>query len=79
MEKQLLERLDRIERKLSMLMQEKKKETWVKAPVITGMTGWDGNKMRRARENGYIKFKKDNGCFFYDVESLHSVHIKQSA
>lgn len=80
MEKELLERLDRIERKLSMLMQEKKKETgWVKAPVITRLTGWDSNEMRAARRNGYVRFKEGPKGYLYDVDSLNQVHLKQPA
>jgi hypothetical protein len=74
------QQLDRMERTLSVLrkelMQEKKKETWVKAQVITELTGWDFNGMKKARENGYIQYKNTDG-FWYLLESLHPVHIKK--
>lgn len=84
-EQELIRRLDkiekaveRIERKLSMLMQEKKKGTWVKAGVVTKATGWNGNRMRIARENGYVEYKKgDKGSYFYNIESIHPIHLKK--
>jgi hypothetical protein len=87
-EQEIIRRLDkidkaieRIERKLSMLMQEqkqKKSETWVKASVITKLTGWNFNGMKKARENGYVQYKEDKETgFWYLVESLNPVHLKQ--
>lgn len=68
-------KIDRINEKISTLLKKEDKEkiTWVKVSVITGLTGWDHEKMRQARENGYVKFKTENGKFWYALESLSSV------
>lgn len=75
---EILKKLDRMERKLSMQMQEEKKSvTWVKANVITRITGWDRNGMSRARANGYVKYKKEGDVFWYNLDSVHPVHHKK--
>lgn len=81
---QLLSRIianqERLERKISQLLQEKKKVNWVKAPVVTKATGWDSNGMRQARENGYVQYKieKVDGrkVFLYDIDTIHPIHLK---
>ena len=71
--------LKRIDSKLSHLMTkpEKKKETWVKSPLITSLTGWDKEGMRRARVNGYIQWRKDENGFWYLLESLNHIFFKK--
>jgi hypothetical protein len=49
--------VDRIERTLKNMTP--KKETWVGPTVITNLTGWDGEAMRRARRNGSIKYRRN--------------------
>lgn len=56
---------------------EEKKSHWVKASVIKKATGWDYEGMRKAREHGYVKYKKENGGFFYDLSSIHEIHHKK--
>lgn len=51
------------------------KETLVKASVIMQLTGWDREKLRRSRINGYVKQIKENGIW-YVLESLNPVFIK---
>lgn len=68
--------LQRIERKLD--KQAKPKKQWVKVGVVTKATGWDHEKMRQARENNYIDYKRENG-FWYDLNSLLPHFIKQTA
>ena len=69
---QLMKRLDRIDKKITFLLTKQMKETqtWVKAPVITKLTGWNIQQMRAARKNNYVKFKKENGMW-YLLESLN--------
>jgi hypothetical protein len=50
---------------------------WVKSSVITGMTGWDSQQMRRARLNGSIVWKKDDKGFWYDPSSIAKEHLKK--
>jgi hypothetical protein len=58
--KDFKDQLTRIDSKLSELLKEKRqpKELWVTASVITSRTLWSNEDMRRARENGWVKFKK---------------------
>lgn len=55
-----------------------KQETWIKVSDVVRLTGWDKERLRRARLNGEIKFKDDNGRF-YLLESISTIHLKQSA
>jgi hypothetical protein len=49
--------VDRIERMLKNMTP--KKEAWVGPTVITNLTGWDGEGMRRARRNGSVKYRRN--------------------
>ncbi len=79
-EEKILQQLERMDRKITMLhkmQKEAKVETWVKASVITGLTGWNNEKMRQARLNGHVKYKEQDGKFFYLLESLNHLFIKK--
>lgn len=54
------------------------KPKWVRVSVITELTGWNKEKMRQARDNNLIEWKTDDG-FWYDLNSLHPLLIKQSS
>ncbi|MDI3319963.1 hypothetical protein [Pinibacter soli] len=80
-QKQILQRLDRIERKLSMQNQQQAKAktvTWVKAHIITTLTGWDNQAMRRARQQNLINYRRldEVNGYEYELESLNSIFIK---
>jgi hypothetical protein len=69
-------KLDRIERKISMLIAEKKTERWVKVSVIQKVTGWDSEWLKKARANGLVKYRKnDKRVFEYLLESIPEVYI----
>jgi hypothetical protein len=70
----LKNRVARLERLLTST-----KTNWVKSPIITGLTGWDANKMRLARNNGYINWKKDSNGFWYDLNSIHEKFLIKKA
>lgn len=55
---------------------KKSKPKWVKASDIKDLTGWDTNKMRRARINEVVIFKIINGERVYDLNSLPDQFIK---
>lgn len=74
----LKQQLDRIERKLSAILGEQKKATWVKVKAIMEITGWDKVMLRRMRENGLIEFKKNDTGIWYMVESVQQSLIKKS-
>lgn len=81
-EASLEKRLERMDNKLSNVLKELKKPTeekttWVKASVITELTGWDKEKFRRMRNNGSIIQKRDEKGIWYSLESLHTVYYKK--
>ena len=60
--------LKRIDRKLTTLLNQPKKQTWVGVAVIKEVTGWDGReKLRWARDNNLVVFDKSKG---YLLESI---------
>jgi hypothetical protein len=73
----------RLERKIDKLIEKAYRPLWVKARVITGLTAWNNEKMRQARENGYVEYEErkegDKKVFWYNLNSLDSRFIKQSA
>jgi hypothetical protein len=47
------------------------KKTWVKVGWIVYLTGWNLNKMRQARDQGLIQFRKTKeGTYEYLLESI---------
>ena len=78
MDEILLKKVERIERKLDLLLREKKTEeqkvTWVKVSTVMDLTGWDKDKVRRMVRDGLVVRKKENG-FWYMLESINQVFI----
>lgn len=72
----IIQRLDRIERKLSAILGEKKRATWVKVKAIMDVTGWDKVQLRRMRDNGLVEYKKNSTGIWYLVESVHEKLIQ---
>lgn len=52
------------------------KTLWVKAKEIMEATGWNKFQMHKARTNGWVKFKKENGIW-YDLRSVPNEFIKR--
>lgn len=73
----ILERLEKLERIVDAWKQ--KKTTWVSVYEIKRLTGWDKERMRRARANGEIEVKKKKGQIRYNLSSIHPLLIKQTA
>lgn len=74
--KQYIDRhFERLNTKLTTLLGEKKRTTWIKASDVVKLTKWDKNKMRTARECGTIVYKKEDGHFLYSLESIPQVFI----
>lgn len=69
----LEKKVDEIRRMVS----DMKKPFWVKAQVITSVTGWNYKKMEQARENGYVEFKKKDNGYWYNLNSINAVFLKQ--
>lgn len=75
--KRLDNKLSRIEKLLEAL--NKPKPTWTKVSAVRHLTGWDANKIRRAREVGLIEWKRENGGFFYNINSLNPLFYQKTA
>lgn len=74
------QRIIRIERMLSEILQDKRKATWVSGKTIARMTGWGREEMRRMREQGVLKFKRSGSkTIKYQLESVPEQFIKQHA
>lgn len=72
------QRLDRLDKKLTTLLQAKKaekKETWVRVSFIKQVTSWNNEQMRRAREQGIIRYKKNEAGLWYLIESIHPMFL----
>lgn len=73
-----IESIDRRLAKIERLLTEKKeKGVWVKVSFIMDITGWNAEQMRRARQQGLIKYRKDpEKGFIYELESLPTMFVK---
>jgi hypothetical protein len=68
--------LKRIDSKLTALLNQPKKQTWVGVAVIKELTGWEGReKLRWARDNNLVVFDKTKG---YLLESIPELFIIKS-
>lgn len=50
---------------------------WIPASWIMEATGWDKEKMRRAREQGVVDFKRERGIYLYNINSIHPALLKK--
>jgi hypothetical protein len=56
--------------------QSRPKTTWINAGWVTDLTGWSGEKMRQAREQGIIEYRrKKTGGYEYKLESIPETFI----
>jgi hypothetical protein len=51
------------------------RKIWIKASDVRKLTGWDKNKMHKARQLGWVKVKRDGGIF-YDLKSIPQEFLK---
>jgi hypothetical protein len=78
METEILMILRDIQRRVkSIEKSHKPKVTWVNVSWITMLTGWNGEKLRQAREAGIIKFRSKGSTRSYEylVESVPEILI----
>lgn len=78
---QISNQLSRLERKYDLLIEQRRKPRWVKSTAIIELTGWTKEKMRQARENGYITFETRDDAngklsYWYDLNTLSEKFIK---
>ena len=74
----ILKKQDRIDYKLTELLNKRAKKTWTRPGFISDLTGWSGEKLRQAREQKIIEYRKaESGGLEYMVESLPKEFIKK--
>jgi hypothetical protein len=70
--------LQRIDGKLTILLNKPEKKTWLKVSFVTGLTGWNGEKLRQARDSQVLEFRKaETGGYEYLLESIPEKLIKR--
>lgn len=75
----IIQRLDRIERLITSQQQAKSAGTWVGPSWVTEATGWNKERLRQARQQNIIQFKKSKGGgYLYKIESLPAMFIKST-
>jgi hypothetical protein len=57
------------------LLRNSQTANWVKVSVIKQATGWDNERLRRARLNKEVVTKKDNNGIWYDLSSINPIHF----
>lgn len=78
MDQELKREFDRLHREIKALKQEQAKATWVSCGWITSITGWDHEKLRQARDQGIVEFKRAKGSgILYKLQSIPEQFIKQ--
>ena len=72
-------KLDRVDAKLTTLLNKPKKETWVSVRFIQDLTGWDGLTLFEVRKQNIITHRKNkNGGYEYLLESIPDQFIKKT-
>lgn len=63
----------------ALLRQASKVKNWVLGQAITQLTIWDDKeKLRNARDNGYIEFKSaGKKTLLYNLDSIHPLFIRR--
>lgn len=62
----------------SMLRKSSKICSWVNGQMITQLTSWDNrDKLRTARDNGFVEFKKEGKRMLYNLDSIHQLFLKK--
>lgn len=78
MDRELKQQFERINEKLNALAAGLRKETWVSASWVSGITGWNFRKLAQAREQKIVEFKSnEKGGYLYKLESIPELFIKQ--
>jgi hypothetical protein len=79
MDAELKKYLDRINEKLSKLLQEKQpeKSTWLTANQLTKRTALTGKELDKMRRLGQVEYKRSTqGSYLYKFESVPEVFVK---
>lgn len=67
----------RIDGKLTALLNKPAKQTWASVSFVTLLTGWSKEKMRQAREQNIITYRENKtGGYEYLLESIPTQFLK---
>lgn len=55
----------------SITYSQKKPNGWVKPGFITSLTGWEGEKLRQARQQKLIEWEDREDGRYYNIDSIH--------
>lgn len=80
MDRELKQQFELINKKLNALAAQQRDQPahWVGPSWVTDLTGWDAEKLRQARENKLIEFKRSQGGgYLYKLESIPEIFLKQ--
>lgn len=71
--------LKRIQRQLDKLLEVQTKAMWAKVAFVQSLTGWDAEKLRQAREQGLVEWKKDEKLgWLYNLNSIPKIFIREN-
>jgi hypothetical protein len=71
MDAEIKREFDKLHRVIKELVANKKKETWITPTWVFCVTGWDKLKLRQAREQGIVEYRKSKtGEYEYKLESI---------
>ena len=80
MDAQLKQQFELINKKLNALAAQQRKETWVGPSWVTDLTGWNPEKMRQARDQNIVEYKRSpGGGYLYKLESIPEQFIIKKA
>lgn len=78
-EEEILELKKRVEKLEHWKKEQTRKPHLAPVSEIKKLTGWNKERMRRARQNGEIKMIRKNGKILYDLSSINPLLIKKTA
>lgn len=80
MEPDIKREFERLHREIKALKAIETKTTWVGPGWVTDLTGWNNEKLRQARDQKIIEYKRSQGGgYLYKLESIPEIFIKQQA
>jgi len=76
MEPEIKREFEKLHKKLNDMMASERKATWVGPGWVTDITGWNNEKLRQARDQHIVEFKRsEGGGYVYRLESIPEIFI----
>ena len=78
MDQETKREFERLHREIKALKATQQKSTWVSPGWVTDLTGWNNEKLRQARDQKILEYKRSQGGgYLYKLESIPEIFIKQ--